>query len=79
LRLATGQVVELPVYGNGLSPRLGARYLISLTAWQEAFSIAEGYEILDGLVFPLRHMKPRPPETEMQCRLALNDALAKIR
>lgn len=36
LKLATGQIVELPVYGNGTIPRLGGRYLFSLTPWNGA-------------------------------------------
>jgi hypothetical protein len=58
LKLSTGQIVESEVHGIGTSPHVGARYLLAFGRWRQALCIAEGYEIRDGLVFPLDAHKP---------------------
>ncbi len=79
LKLATGQIVELPVYGNGTMPRVESRYVFSLTSRNGAFAFAESYEIRDGLVFPLYFMNPHPEEVEANFLTSLHEALSKIR
>lgn len=62
LRMPSGKVVVSRTYKQDL-PRTGKRYLFFLTKDGEDFRILTGYELRNGLVFPLDKLRPSHPIT----------------
>jgi hypothetical protein len=74
LRLPSGKIITYLVSGDGIPPRLGARYLVLLGKEGGAFKILEGYEFREGFVFPLKSTNPHAPVSEKEFLEALFQA-----
>ena len=63
VRMPSGKVVVARTYKQDL-PRIGKRYVFFLTMEEgEDFHVLTGYELRDGMVFPLDKLGPRHPIT----------------